>query len=88
MFKFTPLLTDEYAFNAATLPGPSSRASCCGCPGLEDRVEVPVKNKKYVINGRLLAGKSARAKGAFVRFQRKKGSKWITVVSKSGSRRR
>ena len=35
-----------------------------------------------MISGRLLAKKSARTKGSFVRFQRKKGTKWITVVSK------
>ena len=83
VFKFTPLLTDEYAFNAATLPGTFFEGLVLWvAPDWKIASRFPVKNKKYVINGRLLAGKSARAKGAFVRFQRKKGSKWITVVSK------
>jgi hypothetical protein len=83
VFKFAPLVTDEYAFNAPTLPGTFFEGLVLWvAPDWKIARKFPVKNKKYVISGRLLAGKSARTRGSFVRFQRKKGSKWITVIAK------
>ena len=81
--KFIPLVSDEYAFDVPSLPGSFVEGYVFWvAPDWKLATTFPVKNRKFVISGRLLAKKSARTKGSYVRFQRKKGTKWITVVSK------
>ncbi|MDX6376797.1 MAG: hypothetical protein QOE98_1100 [Gaiellaceae bacterium] len=81
--NFTPLVSDEYSFNVPALPGTFFEGYVLWvAPDWKIASRFPVKNKKFVIAGRLLAKKSARTKGSYVRFQRRKGSKWVTVVSK------
>ena len=83
LFTFRPLVTDEYAFDVPALPGSFIEGYVFSvAPDWKITAPFPVRNKKYVISGRLLAGRSARTKGSYVRFQRKRGTNWITVVSK------
>jgi hypothetical protein len=83
IFKFAPVVSDEYDVGAPKLPGTFLDGFIFWvAPDWKIAKTFPVKKKKYVISGRLLANKSARTKGSVVRFQRKKGSKWITVISK------
>ncbi len=81
--KFTPLVSDEYAFDAPALRGSLVEGYVLWvAPDWKLASTFPVQHRKFVISGRLLAKKSARTKGSYVRFQRKRGSKWVTVVSK------
>ncbi len=81
--KFKPLVSDEYAFDVPTIKGSFVDGYVFWvAPDWKLASTFPVKNRKFVISGRLLAKKSARTRGSYVRFQRKKGSKWVTVVSK------
>ena len=83
IFAFTPLVSDEYDVGPTALPGTFLDGFIFWvAPDWKIAKTFPVRKKKYVISGRLLAGKSARTKGSYVRFQRKKGAKWVTVVSK------
>jgi hypothetical protein len=80
---FTPLVTDEYAFDVPALPGTYSDGFVFWvAPDWKIAKTFPVKNKKFVISGRLLANKSVRSKSSYVRFQRKQGTKWVTVISR------
>jgi hypothetical protein len=81
-FTFTPLVSDEYAFDVPALRGTFHDGFIFWvAPDWKIAKTFPVKNKKFVISGRLLAGKSVR-KGSFVQFQRAKGTKWVTIVSR------
>jgi hypothetical protein len=82
-FSFRPLVTDQYAFDVPALKGTFSDGFVFWvAPDWKIAKRFPVKNKKFVIGGRLLAGKSARTKGSYVQFQRRKGTKWLVVVRK------
>jgi hypothetical protein len=83
VFTFTPLVSDEYDFGVPALPGTYRDGFVLWvAPDWKIARTFPVKNKKLVISGRLLAGKSVRSKGSYVRFQRRKGTKWVTVISR------
>jgi hypothetical protein len=83
IFTARPLVTDEYDFDVPSLPGTFHDGFVLWiAPDWKIASRFPVKKRKYVISGRLLANKSARTKGSFVSFQRLKGKKWITVIRK------
>jgi hypothetical protein len=80
---FTPLVTDEYAFDVPALPGTFSDGFVFWvAPDWKIAKTFPVKNKKFVISGRLLAAKSARSKGSYIQFQRATGKGWVTIISR------
>jgi len=83
IFTVRPLVSDEYDFDVLSLPGTFHDGFVLWiAPDWKIASRFPIKKRKYVISGRLLANKSARTKGSFVSFQRKKGTKWITVIRK------
>ncbi len=83
VIKFTPLVTEAYDFGVPALPGTFLNGYVFWvAPDWKVAKTFPVKHKKYVISGRLLASKSARTKGSSIAFQRLKGKKWITVIRK------
>jgi hypothetical protein len=75
-----PLVSDLLVFDVPTLRGVIPTAAILFvAPDWSVPKKVPIRRGKFVISGRLLAEKSAR-KGGSVRFQRRRGTKWVTVT--------
>ncbi len=77
-----PIVSELLVFDVPSLQGVIPTAAILFvAPDWSVPKRVPIRRGKFVISGRLLAEKSAR-KGGTVRFQRRKGAKWITVTKR------
>lgn len=79
---FRPLISDFVSLDVPSLPGVfSAPAILLVAPDWSIPSRVPVRHRKFVVAGRLRAEKSARTGGTLT-FQRRKGTKWLTVTRK------
>jgi hypothetical protein len=75
-----PIVSELLVFDVPSLQGVIPTAAILFvAPNWSVPKRVPIRHGKFVISGRLLAERSART-GGTVRFQRRKGAKWITVT--------
>lgn len=79
---YKPVVSDLFQTDVPSLPGTFAAAAAIFVgPAWRVADTFPIRKGKFVISGRLLAQKSARTTGT-VKFQRRKGKKWVTVVSR------
>ena len=79
---FRPIKTDLVFLDVPALPGVlATGAVLFVAPDWSLNRRLPIRHKKFVITGRLLAEKFARARGT-LSFQRRQGSRWVNVTRK------
>ena len=77
---FRPIKTDLVFLDVPELPGVfATGAVLFVAPDWSINKRLPIRHKKFVITGRLLAEKFARTRGT-LSFQRRKGTKWVNVT--------
>ena len=79
---FRPIKTDLVFLDVPALPGVlATGAVLFVAPDWSLNRRLPIRHKKFVITGRLVAEKFARARGT-LSFQRRQGSRWVNVTRK------
>jgi hypothetical protein len=79
---FRPLSTQFLLLDVPALPGVLAAGGVLFvAPDWSLSHRLPIRHKRFVITGRLVAEKFARSRGT-VSFQRRKGTKWVNVTRK------
>lgn len=80
LLRLRPRVTTAYAFDVPSSAGTVvQRVTFRVVPDWKVAAKFPVRRGKIVVSGRLLAGRSATARGSYVKLQRRTGKRWVTV---------
>lgn len=78
--RLKPRVTGDYTFDVPSIAGTlAQHVTFRVAPDWKVARAFPVRHGKLVVSGRLLASRSARERGSYVKLQRRVQRRWVTV---------